>query len=356
MSKKKQKKQNNRAHSGPPFLPDEVLSKFVDCPKCGASLQPDFWREFDAPFGPIELKPRDGQRMFAVQQTFTLTCKCGGKVEFPLDPKMLEHPVYFFGDDADRHLYGYYLHSYTLIGGTSGPVRDMCDDLEALKQKYIPDIDPRAWRIHAKDMVSGKHRVRNAIYKRFTRESILDFFEECAYILLKRDKYTWNMHITAPAKEGIKRERGKIEKMVKATAHKALLSQCIYQATKQNLNPQFTLDASNKIKAFPHIESWSFDTHNESQFYLGFELLSHGNSIAAPELVKPGSHPCLELADVHAFFAANWMFKTSKGEPGLMDINKFGEFKYFMIRDGNRCDYHSGTEIPRHYFPSERMK
>jgi len=352
MPSKKPKQQNNRPHSGPPFLSDEILSKFIDCPECGARLQPDYWKRFDEPFGPVELKPQDGQRMFAVQTSFTLTCECGAKADFPLDPKTLEHPIYFFGDDADRPLKDYYLHSYSLIGGTSGPIRDLSNQLEELKQKFVPDVDPRDWRIHATKMMSGIHRVQNAIYKRFDLPSVHQFFEECANILSKNDKYTWNMHITAAVKkERDQKAQRKIEKLVKATAHKALLSSCIYQATEKNLYPQFTLDASKKIQSFPHIESWSFDTHHDSQFYLGYELLTHGNSIEPPELVHPGSHPCLELADVHAFFAANWMFKTSRGERPLMDINKFGRFQYRMLRDGNRCDHHSGTEIPRRFFP-----
>lgn len=352
MQKAKKKKQRKPENSGPPFLPGELLSRFVSCPACGEALQPDYWKKSEEPFGPIELKPQNGQRMFAVQTSTRLTCKCGEKVEFPLEPTELVHPIYFYGDDADRHPKGYHLHSYTLIGGTSGPIRDMREELEELKRKYVPDSDPKSWKIHVKDMMNSKKRVTNAIYKQFDRESLRAFFEECAQIFSSRDHLTSHLHVTATAKAGATRkERSRIEKAVKATAHCALLSECIFNATKQGLRPEFILDAGKEIKHFPHIESWSFDTHQEAQYYLAYEMLSHGNAIDPPKLVTPGSHPCLELADIHAYFAANWMYKLSIGEEPEMDINKFGLVRYLMVQDGNRYKVNKATSIPRDYFP-----
>jgi hypothetical protein len=111
------------------------------------------------------------------------------------------------------------------------------------------------------------------------------------------------------------------------------------------------LDASKEIKNDPHIESWSYDTHNESKHFLANAFLTHGNDIMAPTIVKPGSHPCLELADVHAYFLARSLEKRLSKQDVEIPLSDFGTFSYIIMQDDNSMECERGDEIPDKYLP-----
>jgi len=338
---------------GPPFIPPGIQAIKQICPSCGKEVQPDFWKEFKDPFIPVYPEGMRGEKGAWIQLSVVAPCSCGEKLNFDLNYKKLVHPVFFYGDDADRKIGQWHMHSYSLIGGTSGPIRDMSSELTALKAKYVPSCAPSDWRIHATKMLNGQKRISDVVYKNFSRESLAEFFQDCAGILKKYDEYTWNMHITAIVREGEhKKERKKLYNHVKVVAHQALLSYCIYLTTHQELRPAFTFDASKPVQSYPHIEGWSYDSHLGSQNYLAYAFISHGNDIAAPTFVSPGSHPCLELADLHAYFAANSMYRRAKGEMPEITLDQFGKFRYITVKSESRFEHIISDDIPSSYFPS----
>lgn len=323
------------------------------CPACGNEVRPDLWKESKEPFVPVYPKGTKGEKGAWIQVNVIVSCSCGEKIDFDLNFKKLGSPIFFYGDDADRSINEYHLHSYSLIGGTDGPIRDISNQLYKLKEKYIPSFDPKEWRIHTTKMLNGRKRIVNEVYKNFTRENVVQFFNECADILKQNEKYTWNMHVTAVIRAGKnKKERNKFSNHAKIAAHHALLSYCIYKTTNQELRPVFTLDASKPVKQYPHIESWSYDSHLGSRNYLAYAFISHSNDIAAPTFVSPGSHPCLELADVHAYFAANSMFRKAKGQSPDITLKNFGKFCYITVNNDSRFEHLTGEDIPSSYYPT----
>lgn len=337
---------------GPPFLPEEISDINANCPKCEAIVYPNFWEKFDDPFTPIYPNGTKGESGAWIRTGSVSKCACGEIVSFPITFKKLEYPLFFYGDDADRLLGDYSLHSYSLIGGTSGPIQDISEDLIKLKRKYVPTFEPENWRIHVTEMLNSRKRVVHPVYKSFSRDSLHQFFLECAEILNTKGQMTWNQHVTAVIKTPkSKKEKKTYFNEAKHVAHNALLSFAIYSATKKNLRPVFTFDACKPIKSYPHIEGWSFDTYSNSRCYIAHAYFTHSNDIAAPIFSQPGSHPCLELADVHAYFAARSMFERYQGSEPQLPLSKFGTFRYIAVKDGGRVEFNTGLDIPVSYHP-----
>lgn len=336
----------------PPFLPESVAGIEKTCHRCGAIVKPNFWEEFDEPFTPIHTEGINGEKFALVRVGTVNFCVCGEKVDFPLDAKRLVHPIYFYGDDADRLLDHYHLHSYSVIGGTSGPIQEISDDLTRLKIKYIPSVDPNSWRIHVTEMLNSRKRITHGVYKNFSRDSLNMFFLECAEILRSREKMTWNRHVTAIVRNPKnKKNKAKSLNEVKQHAHNALLSLSIFDATKQKLRPVFTFDASKPVMKSTYIEGWSFNSYSNSRRYIAHAYLTHSNDISPPVFVKPGSHPCLELADVHAYFSARCIFERYRGDDPEFPLSKFGTFRYMTVQNGEKIMFKDGDDIPINYHP-----
>ena len=339
--------------SEPPFLPEGIAEIHAPCPRCGAIVRPNLWQECDSSFSPVYPKDTLGEKGAWIQTSATSFCKCGHRVDFPIEFKKLHHPIYFFGDDADRQLGQFSLHSYSLIGATSGPTEEMGLKLKELKQRYVTTFDPESWRVHTTEMLNGRKRVVHPVYKNFTKESLDSFFLECAHILKERENMTWNQHVTAIYRAPPqKKERFKVGSQVKSCAHNALVSYAIHKATAQHLRPLFTFDATKPVKSYPHIEAWSYDTYSGSRRYLAHAYLTHSNDIHAPSLVVPGSHPCLELADVHAYFAARSIFQRYSGKLPELSLTEFGRFCYIAVAGGERIEFRVGDDIPPQFHPT----
>jgi len=339
---------------GPPFLPPELTGLEKRC-QCGAVVQPDLWTPLKEPQPEPPVYPygTHGERGAWFRVPVANCGNCGEQLLFPIDYKALEYELFLFGDEAERTFKGYDLHSYSLVGGTSGPRDHMRQTLRKLKAEWVPWREPDSWRIHATEMMSGQKRLRHPVYKHMKKDSVLELFRQCAAILKSIDEYKWASHITALYRvPSTRKERKQHWKHAKALAHNALLSDMIHRATSQRLRPVFTLDATKPIKHYPHIERWSYESFRNSQYYLAHAFLTHANEIQPPKFVEPGSDPCLELADVHAYFAARTIEKRAKGHEAEIALPEFGKIRYMAIVNENRFEYHVGEDIPSTFYPS----
>ncbi|WP_417317132.1 hypothetical protein [Emcibacter sp.] len=337
----------------PPFLPEEIANIHKLCDSCGKIVRPNFWSEFDGPFIPIYPDGTKGEKGAFIQISATTSCGCGAKTSFDIEAKRLKHFIHFYGDEAERQVRNYDLLVYSLIGGTSGQIQQIEEDVRALKCEVLPDIDPESWRIHTTEMMDSKKRIQHGVYKHISSKKIIPFFEGCTNIFRKNEEFSWNIcsigFLKSPSN---KRKRRTYLKDGRITVHQALLSYAIHRSTKKELRPMFTLDASRPIINDPHLEGWSYDTYNGSRCFLANAFLSHSNDINAPNFVAPGSHPCLELADVHAYFAARNLAKRTTKQRAEISLKEFGKFSYLIMLDNNSMDYLTGDDIPNKYIPS----
>ncbi len=336
----------------PPFLPEEIARMSADC-ACGEKVAPALFERHVDPFEPIIPAGQDGSTGAWVQTATTVTCKCGRKIDFPLNPVTPTGNIEFFGDEADRELGSYYCQGYSLIGGTSGYIASVAQGLAEVKANWVPGVDPKNWTIHTKDLLDGRQRRQHPVYKQLSEDRVFPFLKACANVLRDNQEFAWNIYVFSTCEYSRdKRERQRGIKEVKIANHQALLSMAIYRATAQGLRPRFNLEAVKEIKAFPHIEGWSQDSYLGSRHYLAHTLISHGTFVPAPTFVNPRSHPCLELADIHAFFVGRAAFKHFHGGDLEVALPEFGRFSYHALIAADRAIPAGDTDIDRSLIPT----
>jgi hypothetical protein len=342
------------AISAPPFLPEEFSNFGAQCPKCGTLVKPDLWKRHDEAFGPVYPKGTKGEKGAWQQAAVWATCVCGTTVDVPLTPTTLTHRVSFYGDEAERQTKQFSIECYSLIGGTSGPIGDLTKALNSAKSGLLPGTDPGSWTIHCRKLASASERLRSPKFRSLGRKRVTEFFCECAQILKSVEKVSWNLGVVGIRKRLLdKAAEGRSRKGARVHMHNALLSFAIYKTTAQELRPQFFLDATKDVKSYPHIEGWSRDSFLGSRHYLAHELLAHGNEIAPPEFLKPGSHPMLELADVHAYHFAGSLLRRVTGGAVEIPLSSFGKFLYITMIDHGRVEYISSDDVPDKYLPRD---
>jgi hypothetical protein len=323
--------------NGPPFLPEALAEIEVTCDQCGRGVRPNFWQEFEEPFTPIYPDGTSGEKGSWRQTDAIVDCSCGGKATISLDPTRLGHGVFFFGDEADRSIDPWSFHFYTLIGGTSGVINEISHAVLDIKARYVPDLNPDEWRIHATEMLNARKRITHRAYRQFDRSKLLSFFEECAGILKKRENMTWNSHIFAGVEQPDTRKGRKlVTQELRRTCHLMLLSSQIYRACAQSLRPMFTLERTKPTLKSNHREAWSWEPFLGSKNYLAYAFLTRSNEISPPKFAEPGSHACLELADLHAYFAGQALHRHYMGAEPDIELKRFGRFQYMFGRGAEK--------------------
>ncbi|MGQ0686243.1 hypothetical protein [Bradyrhizobium sp.] len=334
----------------PPFLPKVIADIKARC-ACNRVVRPDLWVFHEEPFGPIIPNGQDGSKGAWVQQTIKVTCKCEREISFNLNPVTPKYPFFLYGDEANRISGQYAIDCYSLLGGTSGPIKDMSAELMEEKKRLLPDLDPSKWIVHCTKLLNGRERQKSPIFENLSREDVQTFIERCAAII-KTNKYAFVAAVFGfRKKHSDPKQDGISEKQARETMHTALLSQSIFQLTAQGLIPRIYLDATKPVRNLPHIEGWSRDTFLGSRHYLAYEYLSHGNNIAAPEFLKPGSHSLSELVDIHAFHLARSLLKRHNKEQPEVPMNKFGPCTYIAMVRGDYIDVQQADEVPARFIP-----
>lgn len=357
-SKKKRRNRPQSLASDPlnvaPLLPQEIarINKVCDC---GNIVTPELWKDLGSPQGPIEsahVPLTEGAWIKIAVEKF---CSCGRKITFDLpDKKLSKTGVFYFGDEADREFDGYFLHSYSMLGASGGPRKSMEKRLIELKRDYVPHLLPENWQIHATKLLNGKERPYHFAYKKLSKNEARSLLIDAAGIIKDHEKWTWNCHISTINKlPKPKKESQRLRKRMKAHAHVSLLGYSMFNTTKQGERPVYTFDAVKKVKSYPHIENWAFESFENSKNYLAHIFLTHNNLIAMPTFVKPASKPCLELADIHAYAAANTIYRRYFGKEPEIPIKEFGKFSYLSIKSSSYMAYHIGNNIPDDFSPKK---
>jgi hypothetical protein len=340
----------------PPFLPEAFLNFGAACPKCGALVKPDLWKRHDQDFGPVYPTGTKGEKGAWHQTTVTETCACGTAVNVPLMPTTLTHNIFFYGDESERQTTQFSIECYSLVGGASGVINHLTKALISAKSSLLPGTDPGNWRIHCTELANERKRTRSSMFQSLNETRVHEFFCECAQILKSVEKFSWNVAIFGIRKRlKDKAAESRAKKDVRIQMHIALLSFVIYNATAQKLRPQFVLDATKDVQKYPHIEGWSRDSFLGSRRYLSHEILAHGNDIEPPTFLKPGSHPILELADVHTFHFARNLLKRVTGEANEIPLSNFGKFIYYIAMINScRVEFISSCDdVPDKYLPRD---
>ncbi len=76
------------------------------------------------------------------------------------------------------------------------------------------------------------------------------------------------------------------------------------------------------------MQAWARHAFLGSERQLLYLYLCHGIPVPEPRFVKPGSHPCLELADFVSFVVARELFRYGLGLPTEYSTSRLGKVRY----------------------------
>lgn len=337
----------NPEHFEAPFITEEMQSISVVCTECGSHSKPDFWTKHNDPFERIASTHPNGG--FWRQVGVGVRCSCGATNHVPVKAIDLQHPLYMFGDEAFRGDEGsrHFVGVYSLLGATSGPIKEIEDGLLTLKSEVLSDRDPRSWSIHATKMASGQQRLKHRAYRNLRREDVDLLFSRCAELISQLGEWGWNRCIMTVYQIGNhpKKERSAVRRSLNRGLYLGLIGDAIYRATAQRLHPLFTFDAQSPSAPATGSEGWADAAYFGSRHYLGHLFITHGNDVRPPRFVAPASEPLLELADVHAFHAARSIWQRAQGITPERGLQQFGSFSYINYR-ADRVLTQVGSDIP----------
>lgn len=339
----------NPEHFEPPFITEEMASLAVTCSNCSIRARPDFWKRHEEPFEWIPSIHPSANGGAWRQVGVGVSCVCGAINNLPLKVTDLQNNLYLFGDEAFRgdEASRLFVGVYSLIGSTSGPVRDIENQLKQVKRDIAPTKEPDSWTIHVAQMVSGQQRLKHPQYRDFSRDAVEILFVKCADLISQLGHWGWNRCITTIYQIGNhpKHERKKIRRFLNRGLFLGLAGEAIHSATAQSLYPHLTFDAQSSSAPARGEEGWANAAFYGSRHYLGHLFITHSNDVPPPKFVQPGSQPLLELADVHAFHVARTIWQRAHGQEPDRGIRQFGEFRYLSFR-GDRMLTHIGTDLP----------
>ncbi|MCA1738452.1 MAG: hypothetical protein LC740_06380 [Actinobacteria bacterium] len=110
----------------------------------------------------------------------------------------------------------------------------------------------------------------------------------------------------------------------------------IYAATKDRIQPSFVFDSEKDSEANNVIYGWAQDAFYGSRLNLLHAFLARGLEIPEPMFVRPGSRPCLEVADFVSYVVARYCFRKLKNQPIDLDPELLGPVYYLaFVPDGD---------------------
>jgi hypothetical protein len=102
--------------------------------------------------------------------------------------------------------------------------------------------------------------------------------------------------------------------------------QAVDLVTTQGARPYFTFDAQQAKPDF--VEAWAQRVELGARYSLLFGFIAKGFHIESPKFVQPGSHACLEIADVVSYVVARYIRSRLLGVTPDLDPAHFGEVNY----------------------------
>jgi hypothetical protein len=307
------------------LIPEELASLTVRC-SCGHDEKPDWLAPKAEPFVPV--KPNDSApdhpgRWVPVSTRFI--CKrCGSALDLQLPLEELRSICPLYGDEAMReHEDGKCcVFTYSLVGGSQPVVKAAEDAVLGMKAELEPDRDPRSWSFHMKVLRSGQQRKKHPVFGSWAPEKASATATQLARLIATIE----NLHVYSISV--VTRRGGTFAEKAKHDAFLALVMTTIWDLTKQGGRPDLFFDAEKPSDGGQRVHGWAERLFLDSQYCDLWAYLAHGIEIPRPRFVKPGSHPCLELADLVAWVVARHHLDSWRGNEPQIDAGSFGPVTY----------------------------
>ena len=143
------------------------------CPYCQCDVPVPLKKTFSEPHTPVfprDYHPTTNNKFWQLMALEVECPKCNGKVRLEPPRKDWTKTVTLYGDEAVRETVAFPFVCISLVGGSDGFVKRVCDKVTTLKSQLEPERDPTSWRFHMADIHSGQRRKRHKIFKNWNRD------------------------------------------------------------------------------------------------------------------------------------------------------------------------------------------
>jgi hypothetical protein len=298
------------------------------------SFQPD-WLKKIPPMTPI--RPNSGQGMWIRTGAQAECLACHTELVIPLPVEKQKARYSFFGDEPFRNVEDRKVLTYSLAGTNRVRLPEVENAIRDFKSRLYPSVSPDSWRLHMTDIWPEYARKRHPIFREWDSDFIEDFAERFFELIRGFDDAFVIYNISGiyyPSKD---KKRQRLErKQTRLEAYSMLLVTVIYAATKDRIQPSFVFDSEKDSEANNVIHSWAQDAFYGSRLNLLHAFLARGLEIPEPMFVRPGSRPCLEVADFVSYVVARYCFRKLKNQPIDLDPELLGPVYYLaFVPDGD---------------------
>lgn len=308
--------------------PARLLKERVRCPTCLHLFPIPLFQTLPqpcVPVTPLDFDPITNKKIWVPEGVSVKCPKCNGQtvVSFPSKTKHAE--VRFYGDEAARQGYGIY--TYSLLGADRRLMPGIEKQILAFKKAIAPSVAPESWRLHMTEAWSGQQRRHHAIFNQWSRDEVVALVDGLFDLLarLSKDLFIFNISL---------KYQTITESELRNVAYLSLVADLIDGFTEKGFQPHLFFDADRPVDAEYAIQGWARECFGGLQLTLLYPFLAKGIAIPEPRFVKPGSHPCLELADFVSFVVARYLLRRQLGKPIEFDPSRLGKV-FYMIQRSN---------------------
>lgn len=325
------------------FIPAEIANARMYCQHCRDDVPVPLEKLFPEP--PTPVFPTDyhpvTNNKFWQMQGLELDCpQCGRKTKLTLPTRPWTKSLTLYGDEAIRQDLPQPFFCLSLVGGSQRYVDNSCTALRNLKQQLEPTRNTDHWRFHMTDLHSGHKRKRHPIFALWDREKVAYAIRSLFQLVESANKELFVFVLIY-----LGNTKGRILQ-IKTKAYMALLLDMIYTFTRTGVSPSFVLDAEKNVHGETTvIQNWARRAFLGSERQLRYVYFCHGVPVPEPQFVRPGSHPCLELADFVSFVAARELFCYQKQRGSEYPTEQLGRVVYSWVNSQGYTGW-GGRSLP----------
>jgi hypothetical protein len=227
-----------------------------------------------------------------------------------------------YGDEAARsdELGHKQIFTYSLVGADEKLIGDVDNAMHDLKRRVAPEWPVDEWSLHMKVLSSGQQRKKHRVFATWDRHKIEHVVD--GLFDLVRSTHGLALFNISSVSASVTMERAKRD------AYVALVLHVVDETTSQGAQPSLFFDSERSSKADRVHHEWASRLFVDSQHSGLYAFLAKGIEIPEPRFVRPGSHPCLELADFVSFVVARHHFDRWRGREPRYDLRRLGSVRY----------------------------
>lgn len=307
-------------------IPSNLMDMKIICKTCNIKYKPNWLEKSISPFIPIKPNNYNGSGRWICSSVKVVCPNCTYENSFSIPLKEINSTYYLYGDEAYREIGKKQVICYTLVGTNMRFIPIINDKIYHFKKEIFPDKDPKEWTLHMKDIWAPNHRAKS-IYKDFSVSQINEIVEKY-FNLVKNLGNGFTIHCVSSISEIPNKVSKKFLTDKKIDIYSLLIARITQQFIEQKIKPIYTFDSEKIGQEDNIIHEWAEKAFIGFQHSLLYGYLSGGTYIETPKFVKPGSYPCLEIADFISYVIARYCFKRLLNKKVDLPPEKLGYINY----------------------------